>query len=637
MKMSTLAFAAAALGLGAMSPAGAALDNRQPGVPSLGLAPAPAAIAARPDVLLVKFKPTATEGHKAVVRGLAGGAVKAYWLVPGLERLGTRQDLDFLAGVVRAVPGVEYAEPDYIVQRCVNPNDTYFGLQWGMHSTGQTVNGDPGIADADIDAPEAWNVFTGSSGFVVAVIDDGTNYGHADLAANMWTNPGEVAGNGLDDDANGYVDDVRGWDFYTNDNDPYGGGHGTHTAGTVGAVGNNALGVAGVSWQCKVMPLRFLGPMGGATSDAIEALQYAVGKGVKVSNNSWGGGGYSQALYDAINAARAAGHLFVAAAGNGGSDQVGDNNDAVAFYPASYTLDNVISVAATNNNDGRAGFSNYGATSVDLGAPGVNIVSTYGTGYAYSDGTSMACPHVAGAAALVWANNPSFSYAQVRARLLSTVRPVASLGGITVTGGVLNLAGAVGTSTNTAPSVTITAPVGGAAFTLGSTIDFAGSAGDTQDGSLTAALAWSSSLQGPLGAGGSFARGDLVAGTHVITAGVTDSGGLSGSASVTITVTDPAAPTPPAAPSNIAASRQSRGVALVTWADNSSNETSFQIERRRQHNNGSWISPTLIGPLAADSTSYLDSPGRNTFRYRVRAVNAAGPSAWTAWAVVNLR
>ncbi len=269
-----------------------------------------------------------------------------------------------------ASPDVEYAEPDYILKpsQTTSANDSDYPKLYGLNNTGQTG----GTADADVDAPEAWNATTGDTGTVVAVIDEGVDINHPDLKNNIWTNPSETAGNGIDDDKNGYVDDVNGWDFYNNDatvydRDPVSGAgdeHGTHVAGTIAAEGNNNLGVVGVNWKANIMPLKFLGPNGGYTSDAVEALNYAVNKGVKISNNSWGGGGFSQALYDAINRADTAGHLFVAAAGNDGV-----NNDTTAHYPSSYTSANIISVAATDSKDALASFSNYGSSSVDLAAP----------------------------------------------------------------------------------------------------------------------------------------------------------------------------------------------------------------------------------------------------------------------------
>jgi serine protease len=399
-----------------------------------------------PHAVLVKFRAGANHPARSATLALAQAeSVREYTLVPGLHLVRTRLPVADALRALRVSAAVEYAEPDYVVRPTGVPNDTHFPLQWGANNTGQTVNGVTGTAGADVNAPEAWDIFTGDPNFVIAIIDTGVQYTHPDLAANMWTNPGEVL-DGTDTDGNGYIDDIRGWDFYSNDNDPSDpNGHGTHTAGTVGAVGNNGMGVAGMMWSCRLMPLRFLGSNGGYTSDAVLAVQYAAGMGAKVSNNSWGGGGYSQSLYDAINASKGAGHIFVAAAGNGGRDQIGDNNDSSPYYPASYNLDNIIAVAATTSSDGRASFSNYGPTSVDLGAPGVNIASTYPTNsYAYMSGTSMAAPHVAGIVGLVYAKNPTWAYPQVRQQIFTTVRPVASLANITVTGGVVDAAAALG-------------------------------------------------------------------------------------------------------------------------------------------------------------------------------------------------
>ncbi|MCI0700770.1 MAG: S8 family serine peptidase [Planctomycetia bacterium] len=322
-----------------------------------------------------------------------------------------------------SLPGVLSAAPDEIVQVQLTPNDTYYaGYLYGMTKIG---------------APAAWDTTTGSSSFVVAVIDSGVDYNHPDLAANIWSNTDEIAGNGTDDDGNGYIDDIRGWDFYSNDNNPFDdNGHGTHVAGTIGAVGNNSRGVVGVNWSVKIMPLKFLGANGsGSISGAVGALNYAVTNGAKVSNNSWGGGGFSSAMSTAISRARDAGHIFVAAAGNSGQ-----NNDSIASYPANYNYDNVVSVAATNSSDVLASFSNYGASTVDLAAPGVSIASTTpNNGYAYMSGTSMAAPHVSGAIALYWSANPSLSYSQVIDKLLDSVDTVAGLSGKVATGGRLNV------------------------------------------------------------------------------------------------------------------------------------------------------------------------------------------------------
>ncbi len=293
-------------------------------------------------------------------------------------------------------PDVEYVEPNHIHYPFKTPNDPKYNLLWGQHNTGQTVNGATGTPDKDIDAPEAWNKGTGSNSVVIAVIDTGVDYLHEDLAANMWVNTGEIAGNGLDDDNNGYIDDIHGINSINDSGDPMDiiaeeGGHGTHVAGTIAAVGNNGKGVVGVSWNAKIMALKFLGTNGSETSMAIKCLEYMIeqksaGVNIAASNNSWGGGGFEQSLKDAIEATTNAGVLFLAAAGNGGDDGVGDDNDADPSYPSSYDLSGIIAVAATDQNDALASFSNYGVTSVDLSAPGTNIYSTVPRAYQPSVG-----------------------------------------------------------------------------------------------------------------------------------------------------------------------------------------------------------------------------------------------------------
>ncbi|MCO5797318.1 MAG: S8 family serine peptidase [Dolichospermum sp. LBC05a] len=342
----------------------------------------------------------------------------------------------------------KYIEPDYIVTKAVTiPNDPGFGQLWGLNNTGQ--NG--GTPDADIDAPEAWDIQTGNPNLVIGVIDTGVDYNHPDLVGNIWTNPGEIAGDGIDNDNNGYIDDIRGWDFAYNDNNPSDvDGHGTHVSGTIAGKGNNGVGVTGVAWNAKIMPLKFLNDQGSGTlSAAILAINYATAKGVKITNNSWGGGGYSQALYDAINAAGQQGALFIAAAGNSGQ-----NADLYPMYPAAYNLANIISVASTNRYDSLSYFSNYGLTSVDLGAPGEDIYSTTPNNtYSTFSGTSMASPHVAGAAALVWSQNPTWTAQQVKNTLMNTGDPIAALAGKTVSGKRLNVFNALAAAN--LPSVTV--------------------------------------------------------------------------------------------------------------------------------------------------------------------------------------
>lgn len=415
-----------------------------------------------PGEVVVKLRPAA--------RGVAGALAQGMNLQmtrssPSGEFVvlkdNTGKDVQQLADSLKADPNVEYAEPNYLYYALGTPNDPRFNQLWGMHNTGQTG----GTADADIDAPEAWDITTGDTTVIVGVIDTGIDYKHPDLAANMWTNPGEDAwsdpnnpntGNGIDDDNNGYVDDWRGWDFVNNDNDPFDdNGHGTHCAGTIGAVGNDGVGVAGVNWRVKIMPLKFLSANGsGSLAAAIDAINYANHFGVNLTSNSWGGGGRSQALEDAIRAANTAGSLFVAAAGNNGTD-----NDATPNYPSNYDVPNVLAVAAIDHNGNLASFgsgggggicgcagevlpspgSNYGATTVDLAAPGKEILSTTpNNGYSSFSGTSMATPHVSGVAALTLARFGSLTVTQLKQRLMNSVDVRPSLQGKMVTGGSIN-------------------------------------------------------------------------------------------------------------------------------------------------------------------------------------------------------
>jgi uncharacterized repeat protein (TIGR01451 family) len=394
-----------------------------------------------------------------------GGAVRSYKPASGLYLITLPAPLD-PAALPAAVDAwkrvsdiVAVAEPDFVVHALLTPNDPSFSQLHGLHNTGQSG----GVPDADIDAPEAWDIATGSRSILVGVIDTGIDHTHPDLAANMWTNPGEIPGNGIDDDGNGYVDDVRGWDFVNDDNNPmddhY---HGTHCAGTIGAVGGNGVGIVGVAHQVSMVGLKFLSASGsGATSDAIEAVAYSTLIGCHLTSNSWGGGGYSQALHDAIAAAGDNGRLFIAAAGNNGR-----NTDSSPNYPSGYALDNIIAVAATDHADALASFSNYGAASVDLGAPGVNTYSTMpGAAYGNLSGTSMATPHVSGAAAVLLGRNPGLPALTLKSLLLATVDPKPALDGKTVSGGRLNLHSAL-TGTDqllVAPSAgwTASGPVGG--------------------------------------------------------------------------------------------------------------------------------------------------------------------------------
>lgn len=350
----------------------------------------------------------------------------------------------------------EYVEPDYIVHPIQFgptptptptpspnlPNDSAFtdGTLWGLRNQGQ--NG--GVSGADIDAVGAWQTTTGNSNVIVAIIDTGIRHTHTDLAANMWVNPGEIPGNGIDDDSNGYIDDVHGINAVDNSgNSMDTDGHGTHCAGTIGGVANGGGPIVGVAWNVRLMALKFLDPFGDI-SDAIECIDYAISKGAHITSNSWGGGGESQALRDAIERANQANILFVAAAGNDGT-----NNDQQPHFPSNYENDNVIAVAALDRSDNLAWFSCFGANSVDLGAPGVSIYSSTAesnTAYDSYDGTSMATPHVSGVAALLKARFPNATVAEIKQRIFQTARTIPALAGKSVTGGALDAAAALNAS-----------------------------------------------------------------------------------------------------------------------------------------------------------------------------------------------
>jgi alpha-tubulin suppressor-like RCC1 family protein/subtilisin family serine protease len=389
------------------------------------------------DHIVVKLAPGVTEDTLNKINQKYGGTIRKKMLAPNTYLVAfAAQNVDALPLAIsnfqNEVSNIAYVEPDYIAHAIGIPNDTKFSQLWGMHNTGQTG----GTADADIDAPEAWGIATGSSAVKVGVIDTGVDYNHQDLAANIWTNSGEIPGNGIDDDANGFIDDVRGWNFYGDNNNPMDDNeHGSHCSGTIGGVGNNATGVAGVNWRVSIVPIKFLSGSGsGSLSDGVDAIYYATKVGVHLTSNSWGGSGFMQSMKDAIEDANQKGILFVAAAGNSYA-----NSDTSPLYPAAYNNGNIVSVAATDHKDQLAYFSNYGATSVDLGAPGVNVVSsTPNNTYQSFSGTSMACPHVAGVCALMKSASPGLSHQDLKTFLLSSVDPIPALTGKCVTGGRLN-------------------------------------------------------------------------------------------------------------------------------------------------------------------------------------------------------
>jgi subtilisin family serine protease len=380
--------------------------------------------------VMVRFAADQSAQERADLRARADVERDATLPVRGLELVDPKPGVTVGGAVadLEAMDGVVYAEPDRVVRQSAMPNDPLLSYEWDMTA---------------IRAPEAWDVTTGSAQVPVAVVDTGIDATHPDLASNLWTNPGESGAgretNGLDDDGNGRIDDVHGWDFVDHDAQPQDGdGHGTHVSGTIAARGNDASGVAGLNWSSSIMPLRVLGNDGsGFVSDAITAYTYAARNGARVVNASLGGPSFSRAEHDAL--AAAPNTLFVVAAGNDGA-----NNDATPEYPCDYDLANVVCVAASGHDDALASFSNYGATDVDLAAPGVDIASTWPGGrYALLDGTSMATPHVAGAAALLLAHDGSLTVAGLRAALLSSAHPVAALAGRVASGGRLDVAAAL--------------------------------------------------------------------------------------------------------------------------------------------------------------------------------------------------
>ena len=426
-----------------------------------------------PNEVLVQFKPGATAAGKARALGRVQGRAAETVLAAG-ERRDGRGDLQ----LVSLPPGlavkdalarlgvdadVDFVEPNWTYQHQATSNDPYFsnGSLWGTYGSG-TVPANQFGSQASI----AWGAGnTCDANVYVGVIDEGVMVTHPDLAANIGTNPGETAGNGIDDDANGLVDDVNGWDFAGNDRtvfDGTGDDHGTHVAGTIGAVGGNAVGLAGMCWSVKMLNAKFLGSTGGTTANAVKSVNYFTTLktratnpvNIVATNNSWGGGGYSQALADAITAAGNANILFVASAGN--STQ---NIDLTASYPAGYANANIISVAALTSSGALASYSNYGATRVDLGAPGSGILSTVPAtqsvklgrkttttivgSYASYNGTSMAAPHVTGAAAMYASSHPGATADEIKTAILNAAAatPTASVAGKTLTGGRLNVSG----------------------------------------------------------------------------------------------------------------------------------------------------------------------------------------------------
>jgi subtilisin family serine protease len=564
------------------------------------------------------------------------------------DSIGTEQAIYLL----KLNPNVEHVEKNVILHLDATPNDTHFTKLWGLNNTGQTG----GTSDADIDAPEAWSIFTGSSSIVVAVIDSGVDYDHDDLASNIWHNPGETGNgketDGIDNDGNGYIDDWRGWDFVgSGDNDPMDENdqylpyyHGTHVAGTIGAVGNNNEGVTGVNWNVKIMALRVSDNGDFPVSNAIDAIDYATNNGAHLSSNSYGWydddpefEDYLGALYNAISRAKNAGKLFVTSAGNDSvnldyKDEFG--NPGTRQYPACYDLDNIITVAATDHNDSMASYSNYGLWSVDVGAPGgggesypdYDYKDIYSTmrydAYQYMAGTSMACPHVAGLAALVWGYKPSLSWSTVKFVVLDSVDELGSLFQKVNSEGRINAYKALKELTPpTAPSNLSGNPTAWDVMEL--------SWQDESDNELGFKVERRTSSSGysEIGSVGENATAFM---DCTVSGGITyyyrvkahNLGGYNYSDEVPAEVPDDT----PDAPSSLTGyfSYGSHAVEL-TWMDNADNELGFKIERKSEYEPW-WQEIDVVG---SNTTNYEDdSVDPDTFYwYRIKAYNPIGPSS----------
>ena len=387
-----------------------------------------------PGEYIVKLKDNYAVSSVNVMRQELGSFVKS--TIPGQNIVVIKRPVfELTDSVVKTLsqnPMVDIVEPNFIYRINKVPNDPMFGQLWGMQNTGQKDSeAKVGVAGVDIGATQAWDIETGSKDVIVAVVDTGINYNHPDLKDNVWTNTAELNGKaGVDDDNNGIIDDIYGASFVDaakptgNNLDDH--GHGSHCSGTIGARGDDGKGIVGVNWNVRIMGVKFLGADGsGSLEGALAAIDYATKMGAKVISNSWGGGGYSETLKQAIQRSNDAGAIFVAAAGN-----ESNNNDTNPTYPASYDVPNVLSVAAIDNRGQIASFSNYGAKTVHVAAPGVNIYSSItGSNYDSWSGTSMATPHVSGMAALLLAHEPNITGLQIKERIIATSRPLAGIRG----------------------------------------------------------------------------------------------------------------------------------------------------------------------------------------------------------------
>jgi subtilisin family serine protease len=578
--------------------------------------------------LIVKFK-KGVDAKRLAQRGLElDGEVLEQ--LPQLEVVRVRSNrgerMESLLKRYRQNPSVEYAEANLIIKTLRVPNDELFPYLWGLQNDGSLG----GVVDADIDATQAWDfIRPGLATVLVADIDSGSDYTHEDLQANMWTNTREIPNNGIDDDHNGYIDDVRGWNFFGKNNNPMDDNlHGTHTAGTIGALSNNGIGIAGVAWNVKIMPLKFTDELGNGTCvDAALAIRYAANNGAKISNNSWGVEGYCQVLEDAIRYADSKGMLFVVAAGNDGV--------LTTTYPCISVQPNVLCVAASDIDDSLAPFSNFSPTKVHIAAPGVDIVSTIPPelfldlfSYFPASGTSMAAPHVAGAAAMLLSQRPDLTVPQLKSILLSSVDKKTSLTGLVASGGRLNVNNAVVAvlSDRTPPSIPVLSVTSINVTSIGLSwtraienvglpayrLERCQGVGCTTFTQITA----TSSLTLL-----NTARLPNTTYRYRVRA-VDGAGNLSGYSTIVTVKTLPDT-TPPTVPSGLSATATSATQISLGWSAAADNVavTGYRLERCMG------TSCTSFSQIAATSSRVYIDPGRlpgTTYRYRVRAVDGAG-------------
>ena len=574
----------------------------------------------------MRFRDPVAAPARAIIHADVGvTVVKTYDTIDNLQlvRLTPGSDVAEAIEQYRSRPDVLYAEPDWIVHAIDTiPDDPDFDDLWGLHNTGQS----DGTADADIDAPAAWDLGTGSSEVIVVVIDTGVDYNHEDLAGNVFQNTPDCNTNGVDDDGNGFVDDCYGIDTRNDDSDPMDdNNHGTHVSGTIGAVGNNSVGVTGVNWNVSIMACKFLGSSGsGSTSGAIDCFAYidtmydAGHTSIVASNNSWGGGGVSQALKDAIDSNRERGILTIFAAGNSGTD-----NDLNPSYPSNYFLPNIIAVAATDRNDRIASFSQFGSTSVHIGAPGVAILSTtLNDTYQSFNGTSMATPQVAGVAALMRAQNPTWDWLDIKNRILAGGDNTSAMSDKTVTGKRLNAFGSL-TCSNSVVNARLQPLTDKLVASVGDPVDLASLHinCDQPNGGVSVSVSSSDGnstidLEDD-GLGNDQVAGDgIYSGTYTVSTATDQSLTFPGT-----DVVDIRELRPNSAPSNLTATASQGSTQIdLSWQNNSSDASDFHVERALA-GTGNWSKiATVSASTNQDTGSYQDTGVAcgTTYDYRVR-------------------